>query len=58
MRGYVRTRPWVYEREEAQRIRLTSPDGSHSVVIEHTWSGRSYSEGAGLHGDRRENRKT
>lgn len=47
MRGYVRTRPWVYEREEAQRIRLTSPDGSHSVVIEHTWSGRSYSEERG-----------
>jgi hypothetical protein len=47
MRGYVRTRPWVYEREEPQRIRLASPDGSHSVVIEHTWSGRSYSEERG-----------
>lgn len=47
MRGYVRTRPWVYEREEAQRIRLVSPDGSRSFVIEHTWSGRSYSEERG-----------
>ncbi len=47
MRGYVRTRPWVYEREEAQRIRLTSHDGSRSVVIEHTWSGRSHSEERG-----------
>jgi len=47
MRGYVKSRPWVYEREEAQRIRLASPDGSHTAVIEHRWSGRSYSEERG-----------
>jgi hypothetical protein len=47
MRGYVKSRPWVYEREEAQRIRLASPDGSRTAVIEHRWSGRSYSEERG-----------
>jgi len=47
MRGYVKTRPWVYEREEAQRIRLTSADGSRSVDLEHVWSGRSYAEERG-----------
>jgi hypothetical protein len=47
MRGYVKSRPWVYEREEAQRIRLVSADGSRTAVIEHVWSGRSYSEERG-----------
>ncbi len=47
MRGYVKERPWVYVREEAQRIRLSAADGSHGVVVEHTWSGRFYAEERG-----------
>lgn len=47
MRGYVKSRPWVYEREEAQRIRLVSAGGRRTAMIEHVWSGRSYSEDRG-----------
>lgn len=42
MRGYVLERPWVYRRDEPQRIVLLAPDG-RTETIEHTWSGRSYS---------------
>lgn len=47
MRGYVKSRPWAYERGETQRIRLIPAEGGASVVIEHAWSGRSYSEERG-----------
>lgn len=47
MRGYVLGRPWVYKREEPQRIQLTAADGSKSETIEHTWSGHSYAAGRG-----------
>ncbi len=47
MRGYVLGRPYQYSREEAQRITLRSADGSKTVTLEHTWSGRSYSEERG-----------
>ena len=41
MRGYVTGRPWVYRREEPQRITLMHRDRRESW--EHTWSGRSWS---------------
>lgn len=47
MRGYVRGRPYEYKREEPQRITLVSPDGKQRKIIEHTWSGRSYSKERG-----------
>jgi hypothetical protein len=47
MRGYVLGRPWVYVRDEPQRIRLRSADGVRWETHEHTWSGRSYSEERG-----------
>jgi hypothetical protein len=47
MRGYVKGRPHEYVRSEPQRIRLTSSDGKTQRVIEHTWSGRSYSKDRG-----------
>lgn len=47
MRGYVLGRPWVYRREEPQRIRLTSADGLKVETIDHTWSGHSYSADRG-----------
>lgn len=43
MRGYVKGRPWVYIREEKQRLRLTSSDGRKSSTLEHHWLGRSWS---------------
>jgi hypothetical protein len=46
MRGYVLGRPYGYVREEPQRITLIAPDGRREV-IEHTWSGHSYSEDRG-----------
>ncbi|HET6408761.1 MAG TPA: serine hydrolase [Chthoniobacteraceae bacterium] len=45
MRGYVLGRPYGYVREEPQRITLIA-DGRRDV-IEHTWSGHSYSEERG-----------
>jgi hypothetical protein len=47
MRGYVTSRPWVYLRDEPQRVRLRSGDGLQSEAHEHSWSGRSYSEERG-----------
>jgi hypothetical protein len=47
MRGYVLDRPWVYVREEPQRISLRSADGRPSESYEHVWSGRSYAEDRG-----------
>lgn len=47
MRGYVLGRPYGYVREEPQRVTLRSADGSRTRVIEHVWSGRSYSEEKG-----------
>ena len=41
MRDYVTYRPAVYENEEPQRIRATTPEGSISY-FEHRWSGTSY----------------
>jgi hypothetical protein len=46
MRGYVLGRPYGYVREEPQRITLRSADG-RTAQIEHTWSGRSFSEERG-----------
>jgi hypothetical protein len=42
MRGYVSAdaRPWVYVREEAQRIVMA--EGERIIMREHAWSGRSY----------------
>lgn len=47
MRGYVLGRPYEYKREEPQRITLVSRDGKRREVIEHTWSGESYSKERG-----------
>jgi hypothetical protein len=47
MRGYVKEPPWAYVRAQPQRIRVTAADGTKSAVIEHTWSGRSYSRERG-----------
>ena len=38
MRGYVLGRPYEYRREESQRV---------TVIVEHTWSGISYSQARG-----------
>jgi len=46
MRGYVLGRPYGYIREEPQRITLRTADG-RTEQIEHTWSGRSYSQERG-----------
>ncbi len=46
MRGYVRGRPYEYVREEPQRITVRTP-GGQSKVIEHRWSGTSYSQQRG-----------
>jgi hypothetical protein len=46
MRGYVKGRPWEYVRTEPQRITLRTADGL-TKTVEHTWSGRSYSEERG-----------
>ena len=47
MRGYVKDRPWVYVREEPQRIRLSSADGGRSHTLEHHWLGHSWSQERG-----------
>jgi len=46
MRGYVLGRPYEYIREEPQRITVRAPNGE-SQVVEHTWSGTSYSKQRG-----------
>jgi hypothetical protein len=46
MRGYVAGGHWKYDRQQAQRIILTNPDGKRHV-IEHKWSGRFYAEERG-----------
>lgn len=46
MRGYIRGRPYEYVREEPQRITVYTRDGRREIV-EHTWSGISYSEQRG-----------
>ena len=46
MRGYVLGRPYGYVREEPQRITMRTADG-RTEQIEHTWSGRSYSQERG-----------
>ncbi len=46
MRGYVRHHPYVYLREEPQRITLRAQDG-REAKFEHTWSGTSYSQKRG-----------
>jgi hypothetical protein len=46
MRGYVVGRPYGYVREEPQRITMRAADG-RTETIEHTWSGRAYSEERG-----------
>jgi hypothetical protein len=47
MRGYVLPRPHCFKRAEAQRITLRTPDGMRSQVLEHSFSGRLYSEERG-----------
>lgn len=47
MRGYTRERPWAYVREERQRVRLLASEGGREDVIEHLWSGKSYSQERG-----------
>jgi len=47
MRGYVVDRPWVYVREEPQRITVQSIRDGRRESVEHTWSGRSYSQERG-----------
>ncbi|MEM1446668.1 MAG: hypothetical protein AAGF84_11465 [Planctomycetota bacterium] len=49
MRGYVHLPPHVYERELPQRIEVTDPVTGESQLVEHTWSGTSYSEKLGAH---------
>lgn len=46
MRGYVLGRPYEYRREEPQRITVRSLSGEQRVV-EHEWSGHSYSRDRG-----------
>jgi Beta-lactamase enzyme family len=46
MRGYVTRRPYVYNTAEPQRITLQDRAGK-TRTLEHTWSGRSYSEERG-----------
>lgn len=46
MRGYVLNRPWVYNRQEAQRLTLRAQDGRVDFV-DHLWSGHSYAEERG-----------
>ena len=43
MRGYVLGRPYGYVREEPQRITLRAAESGKTTVLEHVWSGRSYS---------------
>jgi hypothetical protein len=45
MRGYVTARPYVYLREEPQRITLFHAD--KRLAWEHSWSGRSWSKERG-----------
>jgi hypothetical protein len=45
MRGYVTARPYVYLREEPQRITLFH--GDKRLAWEHSWSGRSWSKERG-----------
>jgi hypothetical protein len=45
MRGYVTARPWVYRRDEPQRITLIHKDRQTSWT--HTWSGKSWSRDRG-----------
>jgi hypothetical protein len=47
MRGYVLDRPWVYVREEPQRITVHDVRTGRRETLEHTWSGRSYSQERG-----------
>lgn len=47
MRGYSKDRPWAYVREERQRVRLLATESGRQDVIEHVWSGRSYSRERG-----------
>jgi hypothetical protein len=47
MRDYVTYRPVVYVNEEPQRITIRSQRGKHEQIVEHTWSGVSYSEQRG-----------
>ena len=46
MRGYVLERPYVYQRDEAQRMILRGPDG-RTETVEHSWSGHSYAADKG-----------
>jgi len=46
MRGYVEGRPYAYLRKEPQRVTLRETTG-RTEAIEHTWSGRYYSEERG-----------
>ncbi len=46
MRGYVRGRPYEYDRAERQRITLMDR-GGRITVVEHAWSGVSYSKQRG-----------
>ena len=46
MRGYWSARPYTYKPAERQRITLRAQDGRVDFV-DHTWSGRSYSEERG-----------
>ncbi|GEP42461.1 hypothetical protein BGE01nite_17520 [Brevifollis gellanilyticus] len=47
MRGYVKERPWVYMREEPQRLRLSSADGTRTHTLDHHWLGHSWSQERG-----------
>jgi hypothetical protein len=47
MRGYANDRPWAYNREEAQRIYLSSKNNSQATILQHRWSGRHYAEERG-----------
>lgn len=46
MRGYVRNRPYLYDRTEPQRITVRTLT-NQGKTIEHKWSGRSYSKERG-----------
>lgn len=47
MRGYVKDRPWAYNRDEPQRIYLSSKNNSQTTILQHQWSGRHYAEERG-----------
>lgn len=47
MRGYVLGRPYEYRREESQRVTVIELGTGVRRVVEHTWSGISYSQARG-----------